>query len=94
MDSLPFGPSGSIPEEFRFLPDLSALRWKLFVLNTRDSGQSSAPTQRRRRREGTDTSTGMERQEEEYTEDKRERDQKEREHKSQKLGEKERERHY
>ncbi|XP_062395728.1 otoancorin [Sardina pilchardus] len=51
MDSLPAQTSAMVPEEFRPSPDLSTLRWKLFVLTTREDSQTSAPAQRRRRRE-------------------------------------------
>ncbi|XP_041961827.1 LOW QUALITY PROTEIN: otoancorin [Alosa sapidissima] len=51
IDSLPALSSTVVPEEFRPRPDLSTLRWKLFVLTTREDGQSSTAGQRRRRRE-------------------------------------------
>ena len=54
MDSLRDQSSAPVPEEFRPRPDLSMLRWKLFVLATRGDSQSVTPAQRRRRREGTD----------------------------------------
>ncbi|XP_076135713.1 uncharacterized protein otoa [Alosa pseudoharengus] len=51
MDSLPALSSTVVPEEFRPRPNLTTLRWKLFVLTTREDGQTSTPGQRRRRRE-------------------------------------------
>ncbi|KAL2084127.1 hypothetical protein ACEWY4_019645 [Coilia grayii] len=50
MDSLSDQPSALVPEEFRSVPDLSTLRWKLFVLASQNQNQTSTPAQLRRRR--------------------------------------------
>ncbi|XP_063054669.1 otoancorin [Engraulis encrasicolus] len=49
MDRLSDQSSAAVPEEFRSVPDLSTLRWKLFVLASREQSQQDNNSRRRRR---------------------------------------------